>query len=182
MPWKLQVMDGSAVYRMTALLSEVSIFYVRAGCEVWFRSYGSKYTSQSRFDKPFVHTYMQNLKSTGHTLYMDGLHIEWLLCYQRHSLCSLELHERFNWKAMRPQTHQSFSDTLCAYTTSPYIHHCLVCNYLWQQTSHTTNKPHVHSHTLWLHTTYQTTALLPKMYRFITTKLANMLHVAVSFN
>ena len=43
---------------------------------------------------------------------MDILHIERLLCYRRHFLCGLELHERSNW---------SFSDTtLCVYTASPY--------------------------------------------------------------
>ena len=35
--------------------------------------------------------------------------------------------------------------------------------------------------TLWLHTTHQATALLPTRHRFITTKVARTLHVAVFF-
>ena len=38
----------------------------------------------------------------------------------------------------RPDTHQSFSDTkLCVYTASLYIHCYFLCNYAWQQNSHT---------------------------------------------
>ena len=45
----------------------------------------------------------------------------------------------------------------------PSIHRYLVCNYTWQQTSHTS----------WLHATHQTMPLLPMMHRFIKTKLAS---------
>ena len=43
-----------SAYWMTALLSEMSIFCVRAGYEIWMASYASKRISQSLSDKPFV--------------------------------------------------------------------------------------------------------------------------------
>ena len=48
---KLQVVCGCSTYRMTALLLEMYIFHVRAGCEIWMVSYASKYASQSLSDK-----------------------------------------------------------------------------------------------------------------------------------
>ena len=50
---KLQVVCR-CTYRMTALLSEMSIFCVRAGCEVQMTSYTSNNASQSPSDKPFL--------------------------------------------------------------------------------------------------------------------------------
>ena len=47
---------------MTVLLSEMSIFCVRAGCKLWLESYGSKHASWSLSKKLFVHTNMYNLK------------------------------------------------------------------------------------------------------------------------
>ena len=49
---------------MTAVLSDMSIFCVRAGCKMQLASYGSKNALQSLSDKPFVHTDMHNLKTT----------------------------------------------------------------------------------------------------------------------
>ena len=45
------------------LLSETSIFCVRAGCEIWMVNYSSKHALQSFSNK---HTYMHNLKTSGH--------------------------------------------------------------------------------------------------------------------
>ena len=89
---KLKVINGHSTYQKTALLSEMSIFYVRAGCKVQLSSYGSKHVHvlQSLFDKPLVPTYMLNLKTTRHI--MNFLKIEQLLYHRRHSLCGLELH------------------------------------------------------------------------------------------
>ena len=68
---------------------------------------------------------------------MDVLHIEQPLCYQRHCLCSLELHERSDWRATAPDTHQPFSDTtLCAYTASP-VHSLLFSEQLRTKTKPT---------------------------------------------
>ena len=53
-------------------------------------------------------------------------------------------------------------DIVCVHS-SPYIHRYLLRNYAWRQ----------NSRTLWLHTTDQTTTLLPTMHLFITTKLAS---------
>ena len=52
---KLQFVYGCSTYEMTALLSEMSIFYARAGCEIRLVSYGSKHASQSPSDKSFVY-------------------------------------------------------------------------------------------------------------------------------
>ena len=59
------------------------------------------------------------------------------------------------------------------YTASPYIiQRYLVCNDAWQQ----------NSRTLWLHTKPQTTALLPTIHRFITTKLSRYIPRCSVFN
>ena len=52
---KLQVVYRRSAYRATASLLEMSIFWVRATCEIWLASYGSKHASQSLSDMPFVH-------------------------------------------------------------------------------------------------------------------------------
>ena len=52
---KLQVACGHSTYPTTVLLPEMSIFCVRAGCEIWLTSYASKHTSESLSDKSFVH-------------------------------------------------------------------------------------------------------------------------------
>ena len=77
-------------------------------------------------------------------------------------LFGLELHERSEWRPTAPDMHCSFPDTtLSEYITSPYICNYFVYNYTWQQ----------NSHTLWLHTKHQTTALVLTKHRFIRTKL-----------
>ena len=100
--------------------------------------YGSKHTSQCLSNKPFVHTYTHitwNFRS-----YVDILHIQQLLYYQRQSLCGSKLHERANWRAMFPDTHGSFSDTLLSvYTVSLYIH-CHMCIWPWCATICMTTK------------------------------------------
>ena len=58
-------------YQMTPLLLEMSILHIRAGCEIWLPSYGSKHRSKCLSNKPFVHTYMYIVKTTGHI---------WTLC------------------------------------------------------------------------------------------------------
>ena len=72
---KLQVVCGRSTYRMTVLHSEMSVFYVRAGCEIPMASYTSKRASQSLSDKPFlriysvlrhIHTHTCSLKTSGH--------------------------------------------------------------------------------------------------------------------
>ena len=140
---------------MTALLLEMSIFCVTAGCEIWLSSCGSKHASESLFDTPLVHTYTHKLKTTGH-IYATALLLEAFFVWFR-----------FSWEILTgelpPDTHQSFSDTtLCMYILQARTYITIwVCNYAWQQ----------NSHTLWLHTTHQMTALLPRIYRFIRTKL-----------
>ena len=51
---KVQVVYGRSIYRMTALLSEMSIFCVRAGFEIQMANYASKHASQSLSDKLFL--------------------------------------------------------------------------------------------------------------------------------
>ena len=50
---KLQVVCRCSTYPMTPLLSEMSIFCVRAEFETQMASYASKHASQSLFDNPF---------------------------------------------------------------------------------------------------------------------------------
>ena len=91
--------------------------------------------------------------------------MKWLLYCRRQLLCGLDLHERSDWRAtcMAPDTQSSFSDaTLSAFTANPYIHHCLVCSYAWQQ----------NLCTLWRQTAHQMTVLLPIMHSFNRTKSA----------
>ena len=57
--------DGCSTYQTTALQLEMSIFCVRARCEVQLLSYGSKHVSQSLSHKPFVGASTRNLKITG---------------------------------------------------------------------------------------------------------------------
>ena len=154
---KLQVIYKCCTYWMTALLSVISIFSIRAGCQIPLASYGSKHSLQFLFDEQFVCACTHNLK-------MDVQRIEWLLYYQTHSLCDLKLQERSNWRAMAPDTHWSFSDTkFYAYNASLYITSlygaqlCMAKN----------------SHILWQYTTHQMTAFLAMMHHFIRTKLAS---------
>ena len=49
-PWKLQVVYGRSIYQTTTLLSVMFTFCVRAGCEIWLVSSGSKHKSQYLFD------------------------------------------------------------------------------------------------------------------------------------
>ena len=53
------------IYQMTEIISEMSIFLIRAACEIQWLSYGFKHTSQSLSPTPFVRTYMHNLRTTG---------------------------------------------------------------------------------------------------------------------
>ena len=62
---KLQAVYGHSTYQMTGLLLEMSILCLRAVCEIWLVSYGSKHTFQSLSNKPFVCTYLYNLKTIG---------------------------------------------------------------------------------------------------------------------
>ena len=50
---EVQLVCGRFTYRMTALLSDMYIFCVRAGIEIQVVSYASKHASQSLFDRPF---------------------------------------------------------------------------------------------------------------------------------
>ena len=50
---KLQVIRRHSTYPMTALLSEMSIFCIRAGCKIRMASYASKHSWQSSSETPF---------------------------------------------------------------------------------------------------------------------------------
>ena len=54
----IQVLCGCSTYRITALLSEISIFCVRAGGEIRMVSYTSIHESQSLSEKPFLHIHI----------------------------------------------------------------------------------------------------------------------------
>ena len=131
---KLQVVCRHSTYWTIALLLEMSIFWVTAGCGIRLMNYNSKHASQSLSNVLFVHTY--NLKAIqviyGNSKYqMTTLLLETFLW-------GLELYERFNWRVTVLDTHQSFSDTiLYLYTAILYIHCYLMHKYVWQQNSHT---------------------------------------------
>ena len=57
---------GHSTDQMIALLSEISIFWVRTVCEMQLVSYGSNHTLQSLFHMPLMCTSIHNLKITGH--------------------------------------------------------------------------------------------------------------------
>ena len=63
-----------STYQTTALLSELSILWVRAAYNLWLLSYGSKHTLQSLSNMSFVHIFMHNLKTTGR-IWMFDCHI-----------------------------------------------------------------------------------------------------------
>ena len=73
-------------YQTTALLLEMSIFWVRVACQIPLASYVSKHTPQSLSDKPFMLSYVAAYRTAA------------LL----HSLCGLQLHERSDWRATAP--------------------------------------------------------------------------------
>ena len=81
---------------------------------------------------------------------------------RKHSLCGLELHERFDWRGTALATHRSFSDTtLCACTYCKPVYISL----FGTQRRLTTKLTHL----MIAYCTHQTTALLPTMHRFIRT-------------
>ena len=62
-------MCESSTCQMTPLLSKMSIFCVRAGCEIQMATYTSKHASHSLSNKPFLRvqcTQTHNLKTSGH--------------------------------------------------------------------------------------------------------------------
>ena len=77
-------------------------FCVRAGWKIRTVSYASKHALQSLSNKPFVRI-LDNFRS-----YVDVQHIEQLLYHRIHSLCGLELQERFDRRATALDTHRSF--------------------------------------------------------------------------
>ena len=118
---KLQVVCGRSSYRTTPLLLEMYIFCVRAGCEIQLASYCSKYALQSLCNKPFVHTYIHNVKSIGHT---------WTFCISndcssiRDIPCVVQSWMRDLTGELQQQTHTSCSLTqYCVHTLQghPYI-------------------------------------------------------------
>ena len=90
---------------------------------------------------------------------MDILHIKRLLCYQRHPLCYIVLHDRWDWRATAPDTHHLIQHCVCI--LQPI--HALMFSV--QVDVHVTTK-HMHLMT----TTHQMMALLAMMHCFIRTK------------
>ena len=120
---------------MTILHSEIILYLVRAACKLRSASYGSKHELQSLSNMPFMCILLcitwKLQVVCGRSIYQTTA----LLYCWRCSLWGLELHERSDWKTTAPDTLHSCSlvQHCHTYTTSPYIHHSLVCNYAWQQ-------------------------------------------------
>ena len=122
--WKLQVVYWRSTHRMTAILLKMSIFCVRAGCEIWFVSYGSKHASQFLSDKPFACRYMQGcwlcahshiLKATGY-IWMVRIHVSeyrMIALLSETLLVWFTVAREFNWRVTVPNMHWSFPDIKC---------------------------------------------------------------------
>ena len=153
----------------------MSISCVRAGLEIQMASYASKHASQSLSDKHFY-------------AYSVLGHITWKLqvvhecsAYQTTVILSeifflwfrVALEIRLESYGPRHTSIVLWYHIACVYILQAHIYiRYLVRNNTWQQ----------NSHTLWLHTTHQMTALLPTMHCFIRTKLSSYtIHVTVSF-
>ena len=103
---KLKVIKRRSLHRMTAVLSEMSFCLLQL---------------DPRYDWPVVlpNTY-RSVFPISQTItritwklklsYMDVLHIEWLLYYRKHSICSLDLLERSHWRVTAPHKHWSLSN------------------------------------------------------------------------
>ena len=98
---------GWSAHQMTALLSEMCLFWVRGACELRSASYGLKHASRFLCDTPFcayIHTQLKNWRS--YTC-KDILPIDWLLYSQRYLFCDLQLYVRFDRQVMPPNTHHN---------------------------------------------------------------------------
>ena len=124
---KLLVVYGRCTYRMTALLSEMSIFCVRAGCVIRMASYGSKHSLLFFSNKPFVGPYRHNLKTTG---YIWTFSTSNDLSTIGNIPCVVQSWKRYSTGELWFQTCIGCSlIQKCAYTASLYIHRYLVRNY-----------------------------------------------------
>ena len=132
----------------------MTIFCVRAGCNIWMVSYTSKHALRCFSGKPFVHIHVQ--------LYLR--HITWklqVICGRSAYQTTVILLDTFfvwfrvAWEIWlesyghRQALFVHWYNIVCV-TASMYIHCYFVRYYSWQQ----------NLRTLWLHTTPQTTALL----------------------
>ena len=142
-------------YQMIPLLVEISIFCVRTYCKVWLVSYGSKHSSQYFPVNPFVHAY------TCITWQLQVIHecsaYRMTALHRTHSLCGLELWSNPTAE-LWPQTHigRSLIQT-CVRMLQLHIYIAVWCANMHDNRN---------SHTLWLHITHQTTALLPTTHHY----------------
>ena len=91
---------------MTALLSDMSIFCVRGGCEIRMESY-----APNTYRSLFLISYFAHAYSTSIYSYMGRSAYRTTTILLETFLCGLELHKRFDWRATARATHRSFSDT-----------------------------------------------------------------------
>ena len=110
---KLYVVYEHCSYWMNVLISKISIFRIKAGCEIRLVNYGSKHSSQFF---PISHLYVFTRITWQLRLYMDVQHIEWLLYYHTHFLCGLSC-KRDPSEKLRPQTciDRSLIQLVCVY-------------------------------------------------------------------
>ena len=96
---------------------------------------------------------------------MDVVRIKGLLHCQKHVLCGVELHERSDWRTRFLDIHWSFlSYSFLSIHCKPYTQLYIP---IWCTTTHKQQN----SRWLWLHTTYQTMALLSMMHHSVRTNL-----------
>ena len=105
--WKLKVLLRYCTYWATILLLEISILRVRAVCELQSASYSvwiQTLIATAFWDSifPYLQSKLKNYRS-----YMDILHTEWLLCYQRCLISALKLDARYEWWVIASNSHRS---------------------------------------------------------------------------
>ena len=99
-----------------ALLWEISILWVRAICEIWSASYGSKHACMATSSDTTFCAYLLTLITRKlHVVHMDILHIEWLLYYRRCLLSVLELDAKYDWWVMA-------SKRIAVRSYKPFVH------------------------------------------------------------
>ena len=148
---KVQAIYRRYTHQMTAVLSEVSVFCLKAGCKIRLVGYGSKHSSQFFSYKPFVHNYTLNLKTTS---YIWSVSILNDCCSIKYIPCMVYSCKRESARELLPQTYIGCS----LIENSVHILQTLVCTSLFGLELHMTTK------LTYLMIAHQTTALLPTMH------------------
>ena len=158
--WKLQVVFGLSTYRTTALLSVMSIFRFKAGCEIRLVSYGSKHASYSFFPISSLRV-LTSITWKLQVIYGRSAHRTTALLSE-----TFLVWLRVAWEIQLETNVRRHESVVFWYN--------IVCLYKPVHTSLFGAKLHEHDNKT--HVPYdsiETMALMPTMHRFIRTKLAS---------